>query len=207
MPMVRLLGNAALSFMAKLSCGYWNSFDPTNGYTAIHVKVLAHLPLERISSRYFFETDMLFRLNTLRAVVVDIPMDAHYADEGSGLKVPHVLAEFLFKHARNTVKRLFYNYFLRDLSAASLSLLLGVPLLIFGVGFGISHWIDSVRTGIASSAGTVMLAALPTLSGLQLLLAFLSYDIAAVPSRPIHPLLGAATRRAQAIIPLGGPFA
>ena len=33
MPTVRVLGNAMLSFLAKLSTGYWNIFDPTNGFT------------------------------------------------------------------------------------------------------------------------------------------------------------------------------
>jgi len=69
MPGLRLFGNAVLSFMTKLSSGYWDLFDPTNGYTAIHVDVARHLPFNKISSRYFFETDMLFRLNTLRSVV------------------------------------------------------------------------------------------------------------------------------------------
>lgn len=68
MPRIRLFGNAALSFMAKLSTGYWGLFDPTNGYTAISARIAAHLPLEKISKRYFFETDILFRLNTLREV-------------------------------------------------------------------------------------------------------------------------------------------
>ena len=45
MPKRRVLGNAALSFMSKLSTGYWQNFDPTNGFTAIHAKVLELLPL------------------------------------------------------------------------------------------------------------------------------------------------------------------
>src|SRR5690606_11392859 len=31
MPKLRLFGNALLSFMTKLSAGYWDIFDPTNG--------------------------------------------------------------------------------------------------------------------------------------------------------------------------------
>ncbi|WP_342779198.1 glycosyltransferase family 2 protein [Luteimonas granuli] len=119
MPRLRIFGNAVLSFMAKLSTGYWDLFDPTNGYTAIHADVARRLPFDRISQRYFFETDLLFRLNTLRAVAVDVPMDAHYGDEVSNLKVSRVLGEFLAKHTRNFGKRIFYNYFLRDLSLAS----------------------------------------------------------------------------------------
>ena len=76
MPRIRLFGNAVLSFMTKMSSGYWDLFDPTNGYTAIHADVAKHLPFEKISKRYFFETDILFRLNTVRAVVVDMPMEA-----------------------------------------------------------------------------------------------------------------------------------
>src|SRR5262249_39074317 len=87
MPPMRLFGNAVLSLMTKLSSGYWNLFDPTNGFTAIHVDAARHLPFDKISKRYFFETDMLFRLNTINAVVVDVPMDASYGDEVSNLKI------------------------------------------------------------------------------------------------------------------------
>jgi len=186
MPGVRLFGNAVLSFMAKLSSGYWNLFDPTNGYTAIHRDVLEHLPMSKISKRYFFETDMLFRLNTLRAVVVDVPMDAKYGDEVSNLKISSVAGEFLVKHIRNFLKRLFYNYYLRDMSLASIELPAGCALLLFGTVFGSYNWIRSIDTGLQSSAGTVMLSALPLIVGLQLVLAFLGHDIKSVPDRPFH---------------------
>lgn len=185
MPPARIFGNAALSFMTKLSSGYWDMFDPTNGYTAIDARVAALLPADRISRRYFFETDMLFRLNTFRAVVQDVPMDAHYGDEVSGLKISRILGEFLFKHARNFCKRIFYNYYLRDFSAASLELAAGLALSAFGAGFGLYHWWLSATEGTATPTGTVMLAAMPVLVGLQLLLAFLSQDVANVPRLPI----------------------
>lgn len=186
MPKVRLLGNAALSFMTKLSSGYWDLFDPTNGYTAIHRDVASHLPLNKISRRYFFETDILFRLNTLRAVVVDIPMDAHYGDEVSNLKISKIVGEFFFKHVRNFTKRIFYNYYLRDMSLASFELPLGLILLTLGGGFGIKQWIHSMSAGVSTPSGTVMLSALPVIIGTQLVLAFLGYDIASVPKRPFQ---------------------
>lgn len=189
MPAMRLFGNAALSFMSKLSTGYWKLFDPTNGYTAIDARVAAHLPLDRISQRYFFETDMLFRLNTLRAVVVDVPMDAFYGDEESNLKIRQIIGEFLGKHTRNFFKRIFYNYFLRDFSLASLELVIGTALLSFGILFGLVQWYESAATGEAAPLGTVMLAALPVLSGLQFLLAFFSYDISSTPALSISELL------------------
>jgi glycosyltransferase involved in cell wall biosynthesis len=186
MPSVRLFGNAILSLMTKLSSGYWNLFDPTNGYTAIHADVAKHLPLAKISRRYFFETDMLFRLNTLRAVVVDVPMDAKYGEEVSNLKISKIIGEFLFKHARNFSKRIFYNYYLRDLSLASIELPLGLLMLLFGASFGTYHWFLSAQAGLPTPAGTVMLSAMPILMGMQLVLAFIGFDIASVPKRPRH---------------------
>lgn len=186
MPGIRLFGNAVLSFLSKLSTGYWNLFDPTNGYTAIHTDVAKILPFEKISRRYFFESDMLFRLNTIRAVAVDIPMSAKYGDEISNLKISRVMGEFLAKHVRNFFKRIFYNYYLRDLSLASIELPLGFLLLTFGVLFGAYRWWIGFEVGEAATAGTVMIAALPILLGLQFILAFIGNDIAAVPSRPRH---------------------
>ena len=186
MPSLRIFGNAVLSLMTKVSSGYWNIFDPTNGYTAIHASVCAGLPFKKISERYFFETDMLFRLNTLRAVVVDVPMDAQYGDETSHLKISKIVGEFLFKHTRNFFKRIFYNYYLRDLSLASLELLAGLVLVLFGLGYGGYHWAASAQMHVATPAGTVMLAAMPLLVGLQLLLSFVGYDISSVPKRPLQ---------------------
>jgi glycosyltransferase involved in cell wall biosynthesis len=185
MPRHRALGNATLSLMAKLSSGYWDVFDPTNGYTAIHADVARLLPLAKISRRYFFESDMLFRLSTLRAVVVDVPMEASYGDEVTNLRIGTIAGEFLLKHARNGMKRIFYNYWLRDVSLASIELPLGIALFVAGAAFGAWHWTMSARAGVATPAGTVMVAGLPVLMGVQLVLAFLAYDIASVPRRPM----------------------
>src|SRR5690606_32469710 len=186
MPKVRLFGNAALSLLNILSSGYWDVFDPTNGYTAIHVDVLKKLPFAKISERYFFESDMLFRLNTVRAKVVDVPMDAHYGDEESQLKIGEIIGDFTKKNIKNTGKRIFYNYFLRDMSIASIELVVGFLLLFFGLFYGVFHWLHSAHEGVVTPAGTVMLAMLPIVIGVQLLLSFLAYDIENVPRRRIH---------------------
>jgi glycosyltransferase involved in cell wall biosynthesis len=186
MPPLRLFGNAVLSLMTKLSSGYWDLFDPTNGYTAIHADCARFLPFDKISKRYFFETDMLFRLNILGAVVHDVPMDAVYGDEVSNLKISKIVTEFLAKHLRNFGKRIFYNYYLRNMSVASIELPLGILLTIFGTVYGLTHWIASARSGTETPAGTVMLAALPVIMGVQLVLAFLAHDVASVPRSPLH---------------------
>jgi len=186
MPAVRLLGNSALSFLSKVSTGYWDLFDPTNGLTALHAAVARRLPLDKLARRYFFESDLLFRLGTLRAVVVDVPMAASYGDERSQLRVTSALFEFAWKHLRNAAKRVFYGYFLRDFSFASLQLVIGTLFVLGGAWFGIDRWMAGSQSGVSSTSGTVMLAALPVLLGVQLLLGFLGYDMNNVPRQVIH---------------------
>jgi dolichol-phosphate mannosyltransferase len=189
MPLLRVVGNAGMSFFAKMSSGYWGLFDPANGFTAIHAKVLAILPLEKLSERYFFETDMLFRLNTLRAVVIDIPMPAKYNKEKSGLSEVHSLLTFPFLHAKNLLKRIGYNYFIRDFNIATLNMVLGLSCLIFGLAFGITSWRAASADAVLASPGTVMLAGLPIIVGTQLLLNFLAFDMSNQPSVPLHSRL------------------
>jgi dolichol-phosphate mannosyltransferase len=185
MPAVRLAGNAALSFLAKFSTGYWNVFDPTNGFVAASRVALERVPLGKLSRRYFFESDLLFRLYVARAVVEDVALPARYGGETSSLRVSRAVPEFLYKHLRNLVKRLFYCYFLRDFSVASLELVLGGLLLAWGAGFGAFAWIRGEVNAQPATAGTVMLAGLPVILGVQLLVGFLQFDFQNVPKRPL----------------------
>ena len=189
MPPIRLFGNAALSFINKLSTGYWSIMDPTNGYTAIHTSVLREMPLHKLEKRYFFETDMLFRLNTVRAVVKDVPMDAVYADEESHLKIGKVLPEFLRKHASRLWRRYVYSYLVRDFNVGSVYSLVGLVLLTFGLFFGLYGWISGVQHAAPATSGTVMLAALPVIVGIQCWIAFLHHDVSNVPTEPLSGLL------------------
>ncbi len=186
MPRVRLLGNAMLSLVNKISSGYWDVMDPTNGYTAIHRTALSNLPLAKLDHGYFFESDMLLRLYTLRAVVRDVPMAAHYGDETSNLRIGRVLFTFPLKYFRATCKRIFYSYFLRDFNAGTLQLL--GAILIGGAGaiYGAAKWALSIRSGIAATSGEVMIAALPVLVGVQFLLGALQFDIQNVPRDPLQ---------------------
>lgn len=203
MPPLRVFGNAVLSFFAKASTGYWNSFDPTNGFTALHASLVPTLLRTDIAHRYFFETDVLFRLGTLRAVIDDVPMPARYGDEVSNLKISRILVPFLWGHARNFAKRIFYSYFLRGMSVATLQLMTGLGLFLFGLMFGIERWIHYAAKDMPAPAGTVMLAGLTWLSGLQLLLAFIAHDFANAPVRPVHRSL-LRMRQTSGVVPATG---
>jgi glycosyltransferase involved in cell wall biosynthesis len=189
MPSVRLIGNAGLSFLTKLSSGYWDLLDPTNGFTAIHANVADVLPFDRLAKRYFFESDMLFRLSIVRAVVADIPIFSRYGDEKSNMNAGQVLLPFLGKNLVNTWKRIVYSYFLRGFSFASFQLFFGAILFLWGAGFGAFNWYANVAAGHSTPTGTVMLAVVPLILGFQLILGFIAADIAAVPTRPLHAIL------------------
>jgi glycosyltransferase involved in cell wall biosynthesis len=197
MPQVRVFGNAALSFAAKLSTGYWNIFDPTNGFTAMEGQVARMILEKRVSRRFFFETDLLYHLGTLRAVVRDVPIPARYADEVSNLRISGIIGPFALKHLRNFLQRVLGQYFIRDFSVASLELVFGLFSMLFGAGYA-AHYFATRIPGHSASAGVVMAAALPVILGAQLLLQAANFDVLNVPTRPIHPYLRTLAQMEQA---------
>jgi glycosyltransferase involved in cell wall biosynthesis len=185
MPFIRRVGNMGLAFLAKAATGYWNMFDPTNGFNAIRSEVLAQLPLGKIDHTYYFETSMLANLYLIGAVVKDVPMPARYQGEVSSLLIHRILFEFPQKLFATFLRRLVLKNFIYDFSMATIYLLTGVPLLIFGLLFGIYKWIQYASIGIPAPTGTVMLPTLSVLLAIQLLLSTIEIDLRSVPTEPI----------------------
>jgi hypothetical protein len=129
---------------------------------------------------------MLFRLYTIRAVVRDVAMQARYADEASNLRVSQVAFSFPGKYALAAIKRIFYTYFLRDFNAGTLQLCFGAVITCAGIVYGTTRWIHSAITGVVTTSGAVMLAALPVTIGTQLLLGALNYDVQNIPREPLQ---------------------
>jgi dolichol-phosphate mannosyltransferase len=185
MPYIRRIGNLGLSFLTKAATGYWNIFDPTNGYFAIRAEVLAQLPLEKIDKGYFFETSMLSHLYLLDAFVMDVTIPARYRNETSNLNIHRVLIEFPIKLIRTVFRRLVLKYFIFDFSMISIYLLTGIPLLLFGLIFGITKWIQYAKLGIAAPTGTVILPTLSVILAIQILLSAIEIDLNAAPKFPM----------------------
>ena len=185
MPFIRRLGNMGLGFLAKAATGYWNIFDPTNGFLAIPGETLAQLPLERIDHSYYFETSMLANLYLIGAVVCDVPMPARYQGEASNLIIRRVLFEFPFKLFATFLRRITLKNFIYDFSMETIYLILGMPLFLFGLIFGIVKWIQYASLNIPAPTGTVMLPTLTVLLGIQLLLSAIESDLRSVPTVPL----------------------
>ncbi|MBL0346764.1 glycosyltransferase family 2 protein [Candidatus Villigracilis affinis] len=185
MPIVRRVGNLGLSFLTKAATGYWNIFDPTNGFFAIRAEVLAQLPLEQIDKRYFFETSLLANLYLINAFVVDVPIPARYGNETSHLSIRRSLFEFPLKLFSTLVRRILLKYYIYDFSIISLYIVTSIPLLLFGFIFGAIKWIDYASRNIPAPTGTVMLPTLCVILGIQIMLSAIEIDMKSTPSQPI----------------------
>ncbi len=185
MPLIRRIGNMGLAFLSKAATGYWNLFDPTNGFLAIRAEALAQLPLDQIDKSYYFETSMLANLYLLGAVVQDIPMPARYRGEVSSLVIHRVFLEFPPKLLKTLVRRALLKNFIYDFSMVTVYVLVGVPLFLFGVIFGAIKWIHYASLNIPAPTGTVILPTLCVLLGIQFLLSAIESDLRSVPQQPL----------------------
>ncbi len=183
MPFTRRIGNLGLSFLIKAASGYWNIFDPTNGYTAISEDVLKNINFKKIHTRYFFESSMLIEMYHARAVVQDISMKAKYGDEISGLSVTRTLFEFPPKLTTAFFRRILLKYFLFEFNIASVYILFGVPLFLFGAIYGGVNFIKYATSHIEAPTGTVVIPTLLITLGFQLLLSAANYDIENYPKK------------------------
>ena len=190
MPLVRRIGNSGLTLLTKFASGYWHISDPTNGYLAIHKEALRLLSFGRISRGFFFETSLLIQLNILRAVAFDIPIPARYQNERSSLSVMRAAFGFPPRLIRGLLQRILWRYLFYDISATTFCLFSGLAMTFAGVVFGTLRWTQGGMSGEVQSAGTVALALLPTIIGLQLLLQALVLDVIDKPPLPLQRLLG-----------------
>jgi len=186
MPAVRLIGNIGLSFLTKIASGYWNIFDPTSGYTAIHREALSRLKMDNLNKGYFFETDMLIGLYKIQAVVKDVEIANKYGDEESQLNPLHISLTFPWLLIKATLKRILWRYFVTDFTAVSLFIVIGLPMFLYGLGFGIFNWISNHMKHVPTPVGTIMITVIFLFFGFQFLLQSLVLDVQNIPITPIQ---------------------
>lgn len=180
MPRQRVFGNIVLSFLTKLASGYWHLFDPQNGYTAISRSALERLSLDRLSTTYEFENDLLINLNILDIRALDVPIPALYGDERSDIKLRRVVPDISRLLMRGFFRRLVLKYVIRSFSPIALFFFVGLALVTWSVIFGL--WVVFQTLGPdAASTGTVILSVIPFVVGVQLLISAIVLDIQETP--------------------------
>ncbi|RBW63004.1 glycosyltransferase family 2 protein [Tenacibaculum sp. E3R01] len=183
MPFLRKFGNLGLSFLTKVATGYWHNFDPTNGFLAIKTSTLKKIDFSKINDRYYFETSLLSQLYFEDIVIEDISMPAIYGDEKSNMNVFKMFFVFSKNLTKTFIKRIIKRYFLYDFNIGSLYILIGIPLFLFGVIFGVYNWYYYSSNDTFTPTGTIMIITISIILGFQLILQAIQVDILNAPNK------------------------
>jgi hypothetical protein len=176
-PRTRYLGNAMLSFLTKIASGYWHVADSQSGYTAVNLETLRLLDLDRLYRRYGFPNDMLVHLNVWNRRVRDYPARPIYGiGERSGIRLRRVVPMISWLLVKGFFWRMREKYIIRDFHPLVLFYSLGLFLLGSGIVLGL------IETGLRIAGNpipfaTIVLVALFIISGLQLLLFAMWFDM------------------------------
>jgi glycosyltransferase involved in cell wall biosynthesis len=196
MPRYRIAGNVLLSFLNKVASGYWDLFDPQNGYVAIRREALEAISLEGISPGYSLENDVLISLNIVGARVADVPIPARYGTEVSGIRLRRVVPQMTSLLVRGFLRRIVRKYVLWSFSPVALFLFGGMVLAALGSAIGL--WATVVSLGPPTASPAAVLAAVaPLLLGINMLMAGLLLDIQEGRRLQVHldPFGGHITRQ------------
>ncbi len=179
MPKIRKLGNLILSFLTKISSGYWNIADPTNGYFCIKSEILKRINFDKISHDFFFESSLIIEIFYTGAKIKDLSIPAIYNDEKSNLSELKAIFTFPPRLFYAFMRRLWLRYFVCDFNICSIYLMIGLPLFLFGIIFGIIKWYYYVNINSLAPTGTIMIPVLAIVLGFQMILASIQYDMTA----------------------------
>ena len=183
MPVLRRVGNLGLSFFIKAASGYWNIFDPANGFIAISKETLQSIDFNKIHKRYFFESSMLIEMYYSNTVIIDVPMKAKYGNEISNLSITRTLFEFPPKLIIAFIRRIILKYYLFDFNIASLYTFFGTVFFFSGTIYGIVSFFKYQHLKMGAPTGTVVIPTLLITLGVQLLLSAISFDISNFPKK------------------------
>jgi glycosyltransferase involved in cell wall biosynthesis len=176
-PRSRYLGNAVLSLLTKIASGYWHIADSQSGYTAVTLRTLELLDLDRIYPRYGFPNDMLVHLNVWNARVRDFPSRPVYGvGERSGIRLRRVVPSISWLLVKGFFWRMREKYVIRDFHPLVFFYFLGFVMLLLGLGLGIAETVLRIM-GNEIPVATVVLIALLLVSGSQFTLFAMWFDM------------------------------
>ena len=176
-PRHRYLGNAVLSLLTKIASGYWHVADSQSGYTALALRTLEQLELDRLYRGYGFPNDVLVHLNVWKARVRDVPSRPVYGvGERSGIRLRKVIPRISWLLLKGFFWRLREKYVIRDFHPLVFFYLLGLAMTLAGLVLGVTETVLRFL-GNEITTPTVVLIALLLISGTQFTLFAMLFDM------------------------------
>lgn len=177
MPKYRQFGNIFISLLTKFSTGYYSITDITNGCGWLRREIIEKVDFSIVEKRYDYETSMLTALSIANAKVVDHAVPAHYGDEKSTIKLIPTAWRNLKAVWKGFWRRIYYKYVLYGFHPVALFLFTGMFFLIISLLLAIFLLYVKIFAHQSPTAGSVMLAVLPFILGIQLTLTALTIDV------------------------------
>ena len=177
MPKYRQFGNIFISLLTKFSTGYYSITDITNGCGWLRREIIEKVDFSIVEKRYDYETSMLTALSIANAKVIDHAVPAHYGDEKSTIKLIPTAWRNLKAVWKGFWRRIYYKYVLYGFHPVALFLFTGMFFLIISLLLAIFLLYVKIFAHQSPTAGSVMLAVLPFILGIQLTLTALTIDV------------------------------
>ena len=177
MPKYRQFGNIFISLLTKFSTGYYSITDITNGCGWLRREIIEKVDFSIVEKRYDYETSMLTALSIANAKVIDHAVPAHYGDEKSTIKLIPTAWRNLKAVWKGFWRRIYYKYVLYGFHPVALFLFTGMFFLIISLLLAIFLLYVKLFAHQSPTAGSVMLAVLPFILGIQLTLTALIIDV------------------------------
>lgn len=177
MPKYRQFGNIFISLLTKFSTGYYSITDITNGCGWLRREIIEKIDFSIVEKRYDYETSMLTALSIANAKVIDHAVPAHYGDEKSTIKLIPTAWRNLKAVWKGFWRRIYYKYVLYGFHPVALFLFTGMFFLIISLLLAIFLLYVKLFAHQSPTAGSVMLAVLPFILGIQLTLTALIIDV------------------------------
>jgi glycosyltransferase involved in cell wall biosynthesis len=168
MPFTRLLGNTMLSFITKMSTGYWKIFDSNDGYTAISHDALGRISWDQAWKWYGYNGDWMARFNVANIRIKDIPRKPIYlkGERQSQIKVLRYVRRVWPHLTRMFFWRLSKKYLIRDFHPLVMFYFMSLLLMFLGALAAIDILVVRIIGGNISG-NFVILCALCLILGFQ----------------------------------------
>lgn len=175
---IRKFGNFGLSFLSKLSSGYWDIGDPVNGLFVIRsnvIKLIINMNL--LQDRFLFESSLIFACSKLKAKIMDCPNVITYGDEHSSLNVSSEIFKFGFYYLRNFFRRISREYFFPTFDVGAIGIILALVFLPLSIIWGSYSYVSGMISGTSTEVGIISIVMMSFFLGIQGLFFFLNVDL------------------------------